>query len=143
MSTTSKNLGLSLTNSSESEILVLDWIDGISGYGKPSPSNMEIIDTKFGELENDTDNHISNNQIHVTSEDKTSWNNKAMIYKGYYNGTNFYEDEGFQTLIPNNSNAIYYDLLNNMSAYLWNTEESKYILSSQNIDTDYGTWGWK
>ena len=57
MSATTQRLNLVVTNSSESETIVTEWIDGLTGYGQPSQSNMEKIDDAFGLLDDELKEH--------------------------------------------------------------------------------------
>ena len=142
MSTTTENMGLKLTNGSEGEVNVIDWINGLTGHDQVSESNMEIIDREFGTVKNSTDTHIANLQVHVSSTDKSTWNAKANLIRGYYDGTNFYEESNLSTIISPVDSAIYSDQASDNTLYVWDSTVSKYVpVSSLNSDMNFGTWG--
>lgn len=143
MSATTQRLNLVVTNSSESETIVTEWIDGLTGYGQPSQSNMEKIDDAFGLLDDELKEHTEDEQIHVTGTNKNNWNDKANLVRGYYDGISFYVDSGHQSIITPVISSAYVDLTGGGNyLYVWDANTSSYVaVSSPSTLLDCGTWG--
>lgn len=142
MSNTTPNIGLTLVSSTEGTFLISDWIDLLTGNLTTDESNMQIIDREVGAAKTNIAGHTSNLQVHVTSNDKSVWNNKNELIRGYYSGGSFYEDADHSQTITPKETALYVDLLKN-TLYVWNTSTSQYdpVASGGETDSDYGTWG--
>lgn len=142
MSEKTINLELNLANSSEAEKLVADWIDELTGTN--SNSNMQKIDAAYGEIDTTLSSHTGNSNIHITSEEKSKWTNKANLVRGYFLDGGFYNDALKSEEITPSELDVYLDL-NTKTLYMWDSTEGEYfpVSSNQPEDTtiDGGTWG--
>lgn len=135
-----QNLGLELTDSTEGSVLFKDWMDDLTGT--KSTSNMQILDGEVGGVKTNLSSHTSNMGIHVSSNDKQTWNGKAEIVRGYYYNGSFYEEEAHSTQLTPSANAFYIDLGDeDGTMYTWEATTSSYVPVSSGADSDYGTWG--
>lgn len=141
MSTT-PNLGLQLTSSSESSVYFKDWVDGLTGNG--NDSNMNILDREVGNAKTTLNNHTSNLVVHVSSDDKLVWNKKANIVRGYLYEGSFYQDAQHGTMLTPSESAVYVDITDGSNIlYIWDTVVEAYdpIAGEGGSGSDYGTWG--
>ena len=140
MGTQSPNINLALVSSSEGATPFRDWVDMLTG--ETEDSNMMIIDREIGEQKTASSAHYGNKEIHVDSEEKGIWDNKADLIRGYYSEGTFYKDADKADAITPSATSIYMDQTDDKNLlYAYDTETGYFPLTTPEPDLDFGAWG--
>lgn len=140
MGTQSPNINLALVSSSEGTTLFRDWVDMLTG--DTEDSNMMIIDKEIGKQKTESSAHYKNTEIHVDSDEKGIWDNKADLIRGYYSEGTFYKDADKADAITPSATSIYMDQTDDKNLlYAYDAETGYFPLTTPEPDLDFGSWG--